>query len=317
MRFKDLKEAQILALAIHTEEEDARIYRDFAESFKLDFPESATVFETMAQDEDRHKQHLTDLYKSKFGEHIPLIRRQDVKGMFQRKAFWFNEMITPEKAMQEAIFMEKEARSFYELAAKKTNDTNIRELLTHLAVEEQHHEHKAEEIDKERIASGIINVERETAKRLFVLRFVQPGLAGLMDGSVSTLAPLFAAAFATANPGDTFKVGLAASIGAGISMAFAEALSDDGKISGRGSPVLRGLVCGAMTSIGGLGHTFPFLIPQFKPALTLAIIVVVVELAIISWIRNHFMDTPLLSAIFQVVVGGILVFIVGWLIGAG
>jgi VIT1/CCC1 family predicted Fe2+/Mn2+ transporter len=159
--------------------------------------------------------------------------------------------------------------------------------------------------------------EREAARRFFVLRFVQPGLAGLMDGSVSTLAPLFAAAFATSNTVATFKVGLAASVGAGISMGFAEALSDDGKLSGRGTPWLRGLICGLMTTIGGLGHTLPYLIPHFQIATNTAIAVVVVELAVIAWIRRRYMDTKLLSAIFQVVVGGVLVFIAGWLIGSG
>ncbi|HZV33631.1 MAG TPA: ferritin family protein, partial [Verrucomicrobiae bacterium] len=257
------------------------------------------------------------LYRQRFGEHIPLIRREDVKGFLVRRPSWIVRNVRPEKARQEAALMELQSRRFYEAAARRTTDAGMRELLDDLAQEEQRHEHKAEEITDTQQSSGQLAQERETARRLFVLRFVQPGLAGLMDGSVSTLAPLFAAAFATANTGATFKVGLAASVGAGISMGFAEALSDDGKLSGRGTPWLRGLVCGLMTTIGGLGHTFPYLIPHFRTATNVAIAVVAFELAAISWIRRRYMDTPLLSAIFQVVVGGILVFLAGWLIGSG
>ena len=213
--------------------------------------------------------------------------------------------------------MEIESRRFYEAAALRTNDASIRQLLGDLAQEEQRHEVAVEEITNEQSASGELSHEHDVARRLFVLRFVQPGLAGLMDGSISTLAPLFAAAFATGNTLQTFKVGLAASVGAGISMGFAEAMSDDGKLSGRGTPWLRGTVCGMMTALGGLGHTIPFIIRDFHTALSIAFVVVVAELAIISWIRKRYMDTLLLSAIFQVVVGGVLVFLTGWLIGSG
>jgi rubrerythrin len=240
-----------------------------------------------------------------------------VKGFVARRPSWIVRNIRPEKAREEAALMEIQSRRFYEAAARRTTDAAIRQLLNDLAQEEQRHEHTAEEITSEHEAKGQILEEKEAARRFFVLRFVQPGLAGLMDGSVSTLAPLFAAAFATANTGATFKVGLAASVGAGISMGFAEALSDDGKLSGRGAPWMRGVICGLMTMLGGLGHTLPYLISNFHTATTLAIVVVVVELAAISWIRRRYMDTPLLSAIFQVVVGGILVFLAGWLIGAG
>lgn len=317
MRFNDLSEVQILAVAISSEEEDAHIYRDFAESLRKDFPASSGLFITMAQEEDDHRHRLIDLFRSRFGDHIPLIRRQDVKGFIQRRRSWITQNIRPEKARQEAAIMEMEARRYYEAAAIKARDAGIRQLLGDLAQEESSHEHKFEIINKEQIASGEVNIEDETARRLFVLRFIQPGLAGLMDGSVSTLAPLFAAAFATSSTQETFKVGLAASIGAGISMGFAEALSDDGKISGRGSPLLRGVVCGVMTAMGGLGHTIPFLINDFHTAVTVAMIVVIVELAAISWIRKRYMDTALLSAIFQVVVGGVLVFLVGWIVGSG
>src|SRR6266436_1720519 len=317
MHFRDLNQAQILALAITAEEEDARIYRDFAESLSTDFPATAELFTKMAGEEDGHRHRLIEVYRQRFGEHIPLIRRQDVKGFIVRRPSWFTRTLRPEHARQEAALMEIEARRFYEAAAQRTTDAGIRQLLGDLAQEEQRHEAAAEEITDAHASSGEIRREHDVARRLFVLRFIQPGLAGLMDGSVSTLAPLFAAAFATGNTLATFKVGLAASVGAGISMGFAEALSDDGKLSGRGTPWLRGAVCGLMTALGGLGHTMPYLIHDFHVATTIALVVVAIELAVISWIRRHYMDTPLLAAVFQVVVGGVLVFLAGWLIGSG
>lgn len=316
MLFRDLNAAQILALAITAEEEDAHIYRDFAESLRQDFPATAELFTKMAAEEDGHRHRLTELYRQRFGEHIPLIRRQDVKGFIVRRPSWFRQTLQPEHARDEAALMEIESRRFYEAAAQRTTDVGIRQLLGDLAQEEQRHEDTAEEITNAQGKSGAISHEHEVARRLFVLRFVQPGLAGLMDGSVSTLAPLFAAAFATGNTLDTFKVGLAASVGAGISMGFAEALSDDGKLSGRGTPWIRGVVCGLLTTLGGLGHTLPYLVRDFHLATTIALLVVAIELAVIAWIRKRFMDTALLSAIFQVVVGGVLVFLAGWLIGA-
>jgi rubrerythrin len=316
MRFGDLNEPQLLALAISAEEEDSRIYRDFANSLREEFPATAELFDKMAVEEDGHRHRLTELYRQRIGEHIPLIRREDIKGFLVRRPSWIVRNVLPEKAREEAALMEIQSRRLYEAAARRTTDVALRQLLNDLAQEEQRHEHTAEAITDAQAASGQIASEREAARRFFVLRFVQPGLAGLMDGSVSTLAPLFAAAFATANTAATFKVGLAASVGAGISMGFAEALSDDGKLSGRGAPWLRGLICGVMTMLGGLGHTLPYLISQFHTATTLAIIVVAVELAVISWIRKRYMDTPLLSAVFQVVVGGVLVFLAGWLIGS-
>jgi rubrerythrin len=271
----------------------------------------------MALEEDAHRHRLIELYRSRFGEHIPLLRRQDVKGFAVRRPSWYVRNLRPEHAREEAALMEIESRRFYETAAQRTSDAGVRQLLDDLAQEEERHEKTAEDITGEQVATGEVNVEQEAARRLFVLRFVQPGLAGLMDGSVSSLAPLFAAAFATNNTLQTFKVGLAASIGAGISMGFAEALSDDGKLSGRGSPWLRGVVCGMMTAIGGLGHTLPFLVQNFHEAVSIACAVVAIELIVIAWIRKRYMDTPLLSAVFQIVVGGTLVFLVGWLIGAG
>ena len=317
MHFRDLTESQILALAITAEEEDARIYRDFAESLRANFAATAELFTRMALEEDGHRHRLIELYRTKFGEHIPLIRRQDVKGFVVRRPSWITRTLRPERAREEAALMEIESRRFYEAAAQKTSDAGIRQLLDDLAQEEQRHENSAEEINEAQKSSGEVNEETEVARRMFVLRFVQPGLAGLMDGSVSTLAPLFSAAFATMNTLATFKVGLAASIGAGISMGFAEAMSDDGKLSGRGTPWLRGVVCGLMTTVGGLGHTMPYLIRNFHLATSVAIAIVAVELGVIAWIRKRYMDTALLSAIFQVVVGGVLVFLAGWLIGAG
>ncbi len=317
MHFRELNEAQILAVAISAEEEDGHIYRDFAEALREHFPSTADLFLKMSAEEDRHRHRLIELFRSRFGEHIPLIRREDVKGFVVRRPSWLVKNILPEKARAEAALMEGGARRFYEAAAQRTTDAGMRQLLGDLAQEEARHETAAERITEQHTAAGELSVEHEAARRLFVLRFVQPGLAGLMDGSVSTLAPLFAAAFATGSTADTFKVGLAASVGAGISMGFAEAMSDDGKLSGRGAPWLRGVVCGIMTMLGGLGHTLPYLIRDFRMATTIAIVVVLCELAAISWIRKRYMDTPLLAAIFQVVVGGLLVFFAGWLIGVG
>jgi rubrerythrin len=317
MHFRDLNEAQIVALAVTAEEEDARIYRDFADTLKKDYPAAAEMFVQMAAEEDDHRHRLIDVYRQRFGEHIPLIRRQDVKGFNARRPSWFTGALGPDGARTEAALMEIESRRFYETAAQKATDASVRQLLGDLAQEEQRHESTAEGITEAQVASGELSHERQAAKRLFILRFVQPGLAGLMDGSVSTLAPLFAAAFATGNTLQTFKVGLAASVGAGISMGFAEAMSDDGKLSGRGTPWIRGAVCGVMTALGGLGHTMPYLIHNFNLATSVALCVVAVELVVIAWIRKRFMDTRLTSAIFQVVVGGVLVFLAGWLIGAG
>ena len=317
MHFKELTEPQVLALAITAEEEDGRIYRDFAEKLRENFPATAKLFEKMADEESGHRHRLIELYRKRFGEHIPLIRRADVQGFMPRRPLWLAAALRPEKAREEAALMEIEARHFYEEAAARTTDASCRQLLGDLAHEEQKHEIAAEKIGEAQKESGELSEETDAAKRLFVLRFVQPGLAGLMDGSVSTLAPLFAAAFATHSTSETFKVGLAASIGAGISMGFAEALSDDGKLSGRGAPLMRGIVCGLMTMLGGLGHTLPYLIDSFHLATSVAIGVVAVELGVISFIRYKYMDTPIFSAAFQVIVGGLLVFFAGWAIGAG
>ena len=313
---KDLTAQEVLALAIQAEEEDGRIYADLAERVRKDYPETARMLDAMHAEEDGHRHRLIDLYRQKFGEHIPLIRRQDVKGFITRKPVWMNKILTVSMIRNEVETMEEEARHFYQAAIAQTSDAAVRQLLGDLAAEESKHYDMAEAMDEKQKTSGVREKEDQSARRKFVLQIVQPGLAGLMDGSVSTLAPVFAAAFATHASRDAFLVGMAASIGAGISMGFAEALSDDGVLSGRGHPLLRGTVCGLMTTAGGIGHTLPFLISNFYYAMYLAVAIVAVELAVIAWVRHRYMDTPLLSAAFQVVVGGTLVFIVGILIGS-
>lgn len=316
-RFSDLTEQEVLALAITNEEEDSRIYRGFAEGLRDQFPSSAKVFDQMADEEVVHRTRLFDMYREKFGEYLPLIRRQDVKGFIQHKsALWLMRPLGLEEVRKFAESMEFEAERFYRRAAELARDASVRQLLVDLAEAEAGHESLAQKLSESILTKGAREKEDETARRMFVLQYVQPGLAGLMDGSVSTLAPLFAAAFATHNTWETFLVGMAASVGAGISMGFAEALSDDGSLTGRGTPWLRGAVCGLMTTIGGLGHTLPYLIPDFTVATIISFVVVIAELWAISWIRTKFMDTPFLQAAFQVVVGGVLVFLAGILIGS-
>jgi rubrerythrin len=314
--FKSLSEREILALAISLEEEDARIYDDFAEGLQADCPATAEALRQMRAEEDGHRHRLIELYRRQFGEHIPLIRRHDIKGFVQRRPTWLVRPLGLNAVRKQVAEMELETKRFYAKAIAQTTDAGVRQLLGDLAEEERKHQALAEELETEHRASGAEEDEAATRKRLFVLQVIQPGLAGLMDGSVSTLAPLFAAAFATRASKEAFLVGLAASLGAGISMGFAEALSDDGSLTGRGRPLTRGVVCGLMTALGGLGHSLPYLIPNFHVATTVAILVVLVELGVISYIRHHYMDTPLLSAVFQVVVGGVLVFLTGILIGS-
>lgn len=315
-KFADLTEREILALAISNEEDDSRIYHGFANALAEQFPASAAIFSDMASEETGHRERLFQLYREKFGEHLPLVRREDVSGFVKRKPLWLMRPLGLGVVRAYAARMETEAAEFYRKAAAVARDESIRALLLSLAQEEDRHEVRAEELAEQHLTREAIATEAETQRRAFLLQYVQPGLVGLMDGSVSTLAPLFAAAFATHQPFATFLVGLAASVGAGISMGFAEALSDDGTLTGRGSPWIRGTVCGLMTTLGGLGHTLPYLIPDFTIATTLAVIVVVIELALISWIRHRFMDTPWLQATFQIAVGGTLVFLAGILIGS-
>lgn len=315
-KFADLTEREMLALAISNEEDDSRIYHGFADGLAEQFPASAAIFADMAKEETGHRERLFHLYREKFGEHLPLVRREDISGFIKRKPLWLMRPLGLGVVRQYAAQMEIEAAQFYRKAAAVARDESIRALLLSLAAEEDRHETRAEELAEHYLTSEAVATEAETQRRAFLLQYIQPGLVGLMDGSVSTLAPLFAAAFATHQPFATFLVGLAASVGAGISMGFAEALSDDGTLTGRGSPWIRGTVCGLMTTLGGLGHTLPYLIPDFTIATTLAVIVVVIELALISWIRHRFMDTPWLQATFQIAVGGTLVFLAGILIGS-
>jgi erythrin-vacuolar iron transport family protein len=313
-RFIDLTEQEILSVAIASEEEDSRIYADFAKGLEADYPATARIFLSMRDEETDHRHRLIELYRERFGEHIPLIRRQDVRGFVRRRPLWLIRPLGIKAVRRQAESMELETRRFYEKAAERITDVSTRKLLIDLAEAETRHANLAESMT-DKLTAEAKEGEEEAYRRLFVLQVVQPGLAGLMDGSVSTLAPLFAAAFATRDSSDAFRVGLAASVGAGISMGFAEALSDDGSMTGRGKPLLRGAVCGVMTALGGLGHTMPYLIGEFHMATSIAIAVVAIELLIISYIRNRYMDTPFLSAAFQVIVGGTLVFIAGILIG--
>ncbi len=314
-RFAELSEQEILALAIANEDEDARIYRSFAGALRESYPGTAEMYDKMAEEEIRHRDMLLDLHRTKFGDFLPLIRRQDVRGFVARHPIWLTRPLAIDAARKFAEEMEYETARFYRRAAQTAQDDAVRDLLRDLAAAEDHHGQVAHELGKQ-LTPQARAAEDETARRMFVLQYVQPGLAGLMDGSVSTLAPLFAAAFATHNTWSTFLVGLAAAIGAGISMGFAEALSDDGSLTGRGAPLVRGAVCGIMTALGGLGHALPYLIPHFFAATVLAFVVVAIELCVIAWIRTRYMDTPFLQAAFQVVVGGTLVFAAGILIGS-
>jgi rubrerythrin len=315
--FSQLSEREVLALAIGAEEEDGRIYTDVAERLREDYPDSAKVFIEMAAEETEHRHKLLDLYKDKFGEHIPLIRRQDVRGFLNRKPVWQLPKPNIDDIRNLAESMEVETQRFYRLAASRATDVSIRKLLGDLAEAEVEHEHRADQITAEKLTPKKREKEDEHAARAFVLQYVQPGLVGLMDGSVSTLAPIFAAAFATHHSHAAFVVGAAASLGAGISMGFAEALSDDGSLTGRGTPIYRGAITGIMTALGGIGHTLPFLIPNLHLALLVAICVVAAELAVISWVRWKYMDTSPIRATLQVALGGALVFITGVVIGAG
>ncbi len=314
--FAELSEKEILALAISLEEEHGRIYDEYAHALADNFPSSAKVFKEMAEEEDEHRRWLIDLFRQKFGDHIPLIRSQDVKGFVRHKPLWLVRPLGIDKVRAQVEEIEYETRRFYERALERTTDASIRKLLGDLAAAERNHIAIAQQLGETHLTADAKAEEAETARRMFVLQVVQPGLAGLMDGSVSTLAPLFAAAFATHNTWETFLVGMAASVGAGISMGFAEALSDDGSMTGRGRPWIRGTITGIMTTLGGVGHTLPYLIQDFWSATTLAIAIVLIELWAIAWIRSRYMDTKFLQAAFEVVVGGLIVFAAGILIGS-
>ncbi len=317
----ELTEREVVAVAIANEEEDSRIYQSFADRLRPDFAASASVFDSMAEEERQHRNSLYELYRTRFGEHLPPIRRDDVRGFLKRRTVWWSPNLDLAKMRREAELMELQAANFYERAAQQATDVSVRQLFVQLAEVERGHGQKAGELQETHLTPDAEASEEDAQRRLFVLQYVQPGLAGLIDGSVSTLAPLFAAAFATHSNWETFLVGLAASVGAGISMGFTEALSDDGIITGRGSPWLRGVVCGVMTALGGLGHTLPYLVPDTWPnafwiATVIAAVVVAVELVAIAWIRTKYMDTPFLRATFQIIVGGVLVLLAGIFIGS-
>jgi erythrin-vacuolar iron transport family protein len=319
--FADLTEREVLAVAISSEEEDSRIYMSFAEDLAERYPESAKIFEEMAEEEKGHRHMLLQMYEQRFGPNLPPIRRDNVKGFLRRRPIWLTKNLSLDTIRKEAETMEFEAERFYAKTAEQAQDVGVRKLLGDLAEMEKGHESLAAKLTDKILSSDVRAEEDRTRKRMFVLQYIQPGLAGLMDGSVSTLAPLFAAAFATHQNWQTFLVGLAASIGAGISMGFAEALSDDGSMTGRGSPWLRGVTCGVMTTLGGLGHTLPYLVPDTWPnafwiATSIAGVVVFFELWVIAYIRARYMDTPFLQAVFQIVLGGVIVLGVGILIGA-
>ncbi len=314
--FSDLTEQEIIALAISSEDDDARSYAGFAHALMADYPASAKVFVEMAEEEHEHRRWLTDLYQKKFGDFIPLIRRADVNGFVKHAPAWTLNTQGIDAMRRRAELIELENYRFYTQAAASSTDAQVKKLLSDLAVAEKGHESLASKLGLEHVTTDAKIDEGDTERRMFLLEVVQPGLVGLMDGSVSTLAPIFAAAFATGSTWQTFLVGVAASVGAGISMGLAEGLSDDGKLSGRGRPLIRGLASGLMTAVGGIGHTLPFLIPQFHTALVLAVIVVLIELSVITWIRNKYMDTPIVKAALQIAVGGLLVFLTGILIGS-
>jgi erythrin-vacuolar iron transport family protein len=315
-KFKDLSEKEIVALAIASEEEDGRIYGEFADALRESYPATAQMFEEMREEEVGHRDRLFAMFRQRFGEHIPLIRRENVKGFITRRPTWLVRPLGVNVARRQAREMEMEAARFYAKAVTRVTDASTRELLNKLADEERKHQATAGDLEEKHLTDDARTQEDKSHEKLFLLQVVQPGLAGLMDGSVSTLAPLFAAAFATHKSWDAFRVGLAASLGAGISMGFAESLSDDGSLTGRGSPWIRGVVIGGMTTAGGIGHTMPFLIQNFHTATIVAVIVVLFELGAIAIIRHRYMDTPFLQAAFQVVVGGLLVFFTGWVIGS-
>lgn len=316
-KFRDLSEQEILALAISSEEDDARIYRGYAERLRADYPATAKMFDGMAAEEDEHRARLIEAHKRRFGETIPLIRREHVAGYYTRRPVWLVENLGIERIREEAELMERDAEHFYLTAAKQSTDAETRKLLGDLAAAEAGHQDTAHGLADEHLDIDSRSTEEATAHRQFVLTWVQPGLAGLMDGSVSTLAPIFATAFATQNTMTTFLVGLAASVGAGISMGFTEAASDDGQLSGRGSPFKRGVASGVMTTLGGLGHALPYLIPHFWTATIIAFAVVFCELWAIAWIQKKYMETPFLRAALQVVLGGALVLAAGIVIGSG
>lgn len=316
LQLQDLDQREILALAISLEEEHSRIYDSYASALDEAYPASAGIFREMSLEENEHRRWLIDVFQHQFGDHIPLIRRSDIAGMAQPKPIWLVRPLGIDRMRAQVEEIEAETQNFYRSALPKISDANARRLIGDLIAAEERHLNLAERLAETNLTADVRETEAHAERRQFVLQYIQPGLTGLIDGSISTLAPIFAAAFATHNTWQTFLVGLAASVGAGISMGIAEAMADDGQISGRGSPLIRGVVTGAMTALGGLGHTLPYLIADFKTATITACVVVLIELWIIAWIRARYMETQFWRAVFEVVVGGLVVFGVGILIGS-
>lgn len=311
--FSDLDQSELLGLAVSLGEEHARIYAEYAHGLAMSEPAMSETFASMAAEEDAHRRALIDLYQQTYGNHIPLIRPQDVRGFAHYDPIWSRDPIDPDEVRVQAEAIAREARQFYDSARNRTSDTSVRKFLGDLVAAEDRHLGQARRTAQE---GGTKHAQSDSAQRAFILQYIQPGLNGLIDGSISTLAPIFAVAFATYDTWTTFLVGLAASVGAGISMGIAEAMSDDGLISGRGNPWKRGAVTGVMTAVGGLGHTLPYLISDFWTATAIAAIIVLVELWIIAWVRARYMDTPFMRSALEVVAGGLIVFGVGIAIGS-
>ena len=316
-KFQDLNDNEILSLAIDSLEEDIKLYDEYSSHFLINYPETSKMFKQMSILKNKNRKKLVELHKKKFGETLNITNQKEIANYFKRKPEWLVIKNSIEKVRNEIIEMETLSAKFYNSFAKKSQNIEIRNLLIDLALmsREQKDNAKLILLNAQKSRSAKEEVTRD--KRQFILTWVQPGLAGLMDGSVSTLAPIFATAFATKDSHTTLLVGLAASIGAGISMGFTEAVHDDGVISGRGSPIKRGFASGIMTTIGGLGHALPYLISDFYVATVIAMFFVLVELWAIAWIQAKYMEIKFTKAVFQVVFGGSLVLAAGILIGGG
>lgn len=319
---QSLNPAELAALAINMEQEEARLYQEYARRFRRQGRmHLAAEMESLRQEEREHEQRLSDAFLAEFADQteVPLLRRGDVAGFGELPPLPKEEQFTPDVAVARIAFSEGIAERFYRHAAENSGrHDRLRALFAELAeVEAVHQSTEGRVLAAARLDDGEKPAElKHTDHERFVLQVVQPGLVGLMDGSVSTLAPLFAAAFATHKSWDAFLVGTAAAVGAGISMGFAEGMSDDGALTGRGHPWMRGSITGAMTLLGGIFHALPYLIPNFWTATTIAAIVVAIELFAIAYIRNRYMDTPFWRSIVQIVVGGGIVFAAGILIGS-
>ena len=316
-KFQDLNDNEILSLAIDSLEEDIKLYDEYSSHFLINYPVTSKMFKQMSILKNKNRKKLVELHKKNFGETLSITNQKEIANYFKRKPEWLVIKNSIEKVRNEIIEMETLSAQFYNSFAKKSQNIEIRNLLIDLALMSREQKDNAKLILLNAQKSRSAKEEVTKDKRQFILTWVQPGLAGLMDGSVSTLAPIFATAFATKDSHTTLLVGLAASIGAGISMGFTEAVHDDGVISGRGSPIKRGFASGIMTTIGGLGHALPYLISDFYVATVIAMFFVLVELWAIAWIQAKYMEIKFTKAVFQVVFGGSLVLAAGILIGGG